>query len=194
MLKGYGEGSFIGGTGPSFGNLQKWQKAREDSLTSKIIEDPKRVTSQSIMHEKTPRNYEIDSDDGCSPPRKKKHKKVKKREKVTVSKSAPHNKWKESNSELSEDGCEQRRGNKHVKRSADLQKGINNAKKDHTKINLIDTRYKEKYLKWFTVSSANGCGRKYKVEIAESIKCTFGFSNQKKHSMQAHNLYIFVRF
>ena len=27
MLKGYGEGSFIGGTGPSFGNLQKWQKA-----------------------------------------------------------------------------------------------------------------------------------------------------------------------
>ena len=138
-----------------------------------MIEDPRCVTSQNIMHEKTPRNYKIDSDDGCSSPRKKK------REKVTVSKSAPRNKWKESNSELSEDECEQRRGNKRVKRSTDLQQAINNAKKDHTKINLIDTGYEGKYLKWFTVSSANGRGRKYKVEIAESIKCTCEFFNQK---------------
>ena len=75
MLKGYGEGSFIGGTGTSFGNLQKRKKAREDSLTSKIIEDPRCVTSHNIMHEKTPRNYKIDSDDGCSSPRKKNTKK-----------------------------------------------------------------------------------------------------------------------
>ena len=85
MLKGYEEGSFIGGTGRSFGNLQQRQKVREDSLTSKIIEDPRCVTSQNIMHEKTPKSYKIDSDDGCSPPKKKKYKKVKKHERVTVS-------------------------------------------------------------------------------------------------------------
>ena len=85
------------------------------------------------MHEKTPRNYKINSDDRYSSPRKKKYKKVKKREKVTVSKSAPRNKWRERNSELSKDECEQRRGNKRVKRSADLQQTINNAKRDYTK-------------------------------------------------------------
>ena len=131
------------------------------------------------MHEKTSKSSEIDSDDGCLPPRKKKYKKVKKTERVTVSKSASRNKWKESNSELSEDECEQRRVNKRVKRSADLQQAINNAKRDHTKINLINTGHEGKYLKWFTVSSANGCGTKYKVEIAESIKCTCEFFNQK---------------
>ena len=179
MLKDYEEGSFIGGTGPSFGNLQQRQKAREDSLTSKIIEDPRCVTSQNIMHEKTPKSFEIDSDDGCSPPRKKKYKKVKKPERVTVSMSASRNKRKESFSELSKDECEQRRGNKRVKRSADLQQAINNAKRDHTKTNLIDNGHEGKYLKWFTVSSANGRGRNYKVEIAESIECTCEFFNQK---------------
>ena len=81
--------------------------------------------------------------------------------------------------EHSEDECEQRRGNKHVKRSADLQQGINNAKRDHTKINLIDTGHAGKYLKWITVSSANGRGRKHKVESAESIKRTCEFFSQK---------------
>ena len=51
---------------------------------------------------------------------KRNRKKVKKPERVTVSKSAPRNNWKESNSDLSEDEYEQRRGNKRVKRSADL--------------------------------------------------------------------------
>ena len=92
MLKVYEEGSFTGETGPSFGNLQQRQKAREDSLTSKIIEDPRCVTSQNIMREKTPKRYEIGSDDGCSPRRKKKYKKLKKPERVTVSKSASRKK------------------------------------------------------------------------------------------------------
>ena len=35
-LKGYEEGSFIGGTGP-FGNLQQQQKAQEDSLSLKSL-------------------------------------------------------------------------------------------------------------------------------------------------------------
>ena len=191
MLKGYEEGSFIGGTGPSFDNLQQRQKAREDSLTSKIIDDPRCVTSQNIMHEKTPKSYKIGSDDGCSPPRKKKYKKVKKPERITVSKSVSRNKWKESNSELSEDECEQRRGNKPVKRSADLQEAINNTKRDQTKINLIDTGHEGKYLKWFTVSSANGRGKKYKVENAESIKCTCEFFKQK-NTPRKHIIYIYL--
>ena len=105
---------------------------------------------------------------------KETQKKVKKPKRVTVSKSGSC-KWRESNSELSEDECEQRCGNKCVKRSADLQQAIENAKCDHTKLNLIDTGHERKYLKWFTVSSANGCRRKYKVEIAESIKCIIVF-------------------
>ena len=75
MLKVYGEGSFIGRTGLSFVNLQKRQKAREKSLTFKVIEDPRCVTSQNIMLEKTPRNYKIDLDNGCLPPWKNNTKK-----------------------------------------------------------------------------------------------------------------------
>ena len=63
MLKGFKDRSFIGGTGPFFGNLRQRQKAKEDSFTSKIIDDLRCVTSDNIMHEKTPKSYEIDSDD-----------------------------------------------------------------------------------------------------------------------------------
>ena len=63
MLKGYSGRSFIGGTGPFFSNLQQRQKTQEDSLTSKIIDDLRCVTSQNIMQEKSRKSYEIDSDD-----------------------------------------------------------------------------------------------------------------------------------
>ena len=77
---------------------------------------------------------------------KKKYKKFKKTEIVTVSKAVSRNKWKESNSGLSEDEREETRGNKRVKGSADLQQAIYNAKRDHTKMNLIDNGYEEKCL------------------------------------------------
>ena len=78
---------------------------------------------------------------------KKKYKKLKKKtEIVTVSKAVSRNKRKESNSELSEDEREQTRGNKRVKGSADLQQAIYNAKRDHTKMNLIDNGYEVKCL------------------------------------------------
>ena len=106
---------------------------------------------------------------------KKKYKKLKKKTEIeTVSR----NKRKESNSELSEDEREQTRGNKRVKGSADLQQAIYNAKRDHTKMNLIDNGYEGKCLNWFTVSSASGRGTKYKLEIAESVKCTCKFLNE----------------
>ena len=53
MLKDYNDRSFIGGTGPFFGNLRQRQKAQEDSLTSKIIDDLRCVTSQNVMQEKS---------------------------------------------------------------------------------------------------------------------------------------------
>ena len=69
------------------------QKAREDSLTSKIIKNPRCVTLQKIML--------------------KKHQKVtKKPERVTDRKSTSRNKWEGSIGGLSEDECEQKRGNK----------------------------------------------------------------------------------
>ena len=77
---------------------------------------------------------------------KKKYKKLKKTETVTVSKAVSRNKWKESNSGLSEDEREDKRGNKRVKGSADMQQAIYNAKRDHTKMNLIDNGYEGKCL------------------------------------------------
>ena len=125
---------------------------------------------------------------------KKKYKKLKKTEIVTVSKAVSRNKWKESKSELSEDEREQTRGNKRVKGSADLQQAIYNAKRDHTKMNLIDNGYEGKYLNWFTVSSASGRGTKYELEIAESVKYSCKFLSQIdtpcKHIIHIY-LYIF---
>ena len=78
MLKGYNNRSFIGGTGPFFGNLRQRQKAQEDSLTSKIIDDLRCVTSQNIMQEKSRKSYEIDSDDEYLSQNKKEIQKIKK--------------------------------------------------------------------------------------------------------------------
>ena len=146
MLKSYNDRSFIGGTDPFFGNLRQLQKAQEDSLTSKIIDDVRCVTSQNIMHEKLPESYEIDSDDETCLKIKKKYEKLKKTETVTVSKAVSRDKWKESNSGLSEDERKETRGNKRVKGSADLKQAIYNAKRDHKKMNLIDNGYEEKCL------------------------------------------------
>ena len=105
---------------------------------------------------------------------KRNTKKLKNPERVTV-REPTSSKQKESNSVLSEFECEQRRDNKRVKRSAELSQVNNNVKSDHAKINLIERNS----LKWFTVSNANCRGRKYKVELAESIKCTCEFFNKK---------------
>ena len=144
---------------------------------------------------KNTKSYEIDSDDEYLSQNKKEIQKIKKKtEIVTVSKVVSHNKRKESNSELSEDEREQTRGNKRVKGSADLQQANYNAKRDHTKMNLIDNGYEGKCLNWFTVSSASGRGTKYKLEIAESVKYTCKFLSQIdtlcKHIIYIH-LYIF---
>ena len=160
-------------------------------MTSKIIDDLRCVTSQNIMHEKTPKSYEIDSDDEYLSQNKKEIQKIKKIEIVTVSKAVSRNKWKESNSELSEDEREQTRGNKRVKGSADLQQAIYNAKRDHTKMNLIDNGYEGKCLNWFTVSSASGRGTKYKLEIAESVKYTCKFLSQIDTPCK-HIIYIYL--
>lgn len=52
----------------------------------------------------------------------------------------PWDKWKENKDELSssEDEEESRTGNKPVRKSTNLQQGINNCKKDSSKINLAD--------------------------------------------------------
>ena len=147
-----------------FGNLQQRQKAQEDSLTSKIIDDLRCVTSENIMQKKNTKKlwdwlwwWILVSK------WKRNTKNYKKTEIVTVSKAVSRNKWKESNSELSEDEREQTRGNNCVKGSADLQQAIYNAKRDHTKMNLIDNGYEGKCLNWFTVSSASGRSINWKL-------------------------------
>ena len=60
MLKGYRDGSFGGGTGPSIQCLDKRKRARNDSILTKILQGNS--------------SYE-NAKNECSPPRKKKKKK-----------------------------------------------------------------------------------------------------------------------
>ena len=60
MLKGYGDGSFGGGTGPSIQCLDKRKRARNDSILTKILQGNS--------------SYE-NAKNECSPPRKKKKRK-----------------------------------------------------------------------------------------------------------------------
>ena len=62
MLKGYRDGSFGGGTGPSIQCLDKRKRARNDSILTKILQGNS--------------SYE-NAKNECSPPRKKKKKKRK---------------------------------------------------------------------------------------------------------------------
>ena len=64
MLKGYGDGSFGGGTGSSIQCLDKRERARNDFILTKIMQ-----ASSS---------YE-NAENACSPPRKKNKRKERKR-------------------------------------------------------------------------------------------------------------------
>ena len=59
MLKGYGEGSFRGGTGPSIQPLDKRERARNDSILTKIMQ---------------PSSSYVNAENEFSPHRKKKNK------------------------------------------------------------------------------------------------------------------------
>ena len=60
MLKGYGDGSFGGGTGPSIQWLDKCKRAQNGSILTKIMQ------SNSSY---------VNAENECSPPRKTKQKK-----------------------------------------------------------------------------------------------------------------------
>ena len=62
MLKGYGEGSFRGGTGPSIQPLDKRERARNDSILTKIMQ---------------PSSSYVNAENEFSPHRKKKTKEKK---------------------------------------------------------------------------------------------------------------------
>ena len=81
MFKGYGDGSFGGGTGPSIQCLDKRKRARNDSILTKIMQ-----ASSS---------YE-NAENECSPPRKKKQKK---RKETHKEKETHVNKWQLSDSD-----------------------------------------------------------------------------------------------
>ena len=64
MLKGYGDGSFKDGTGPSIQCLDKRKRARNDSVLTKIMQ-------ASFSYE--------NAENECYPPRKKNNRKERKR-------------------------------------------------------------------------------------------------------------------
>ena len=82
MLKGYGEGSFRGETGPSIQPLDKRERARNDSILTKIMQ---------------PSSSYVNAENEFSPHRKKKQKKRKQTQKE---KEIHVNKWQLSGSDL----------------------------------------------------------------------------------------------
>ena len=129
MLQGYADGSFCGGTGPSFNTLQSRRKAREASTCSMI--------------------FEGESD--CSPPRKRKKftkKKWTKENRVKSNKKVSTNKWQIPDGSDQSERCDSneetlnlstvRLGNKRRRRSADFLTSLKYVKNDKEKMALLD--------------------------------------------------------
>ena len=98
MLKGYGDGSFEGRTGPSIQCLDKRKRASNDSILKKIMQ-----SSSSYMN----------AENECSPPQKKQ----KKRRGAHKKKKIHANKWQlsDSDSTINDPEDSRRPGNKRIK-------------------------------------------------------------------------------
>ena len=134
-MKGYGEGNFGGGTGPSFSNLVTRKEARKNTVSAMVTDIPGDNDDLSII--------EFDEGDGSSPPRKGKRKSLKK----AVNKKAKKikiNKWQDSNDEATspdeeeeiDDELNKRFGNERAKRSSAFMAALHNAKEQKNKIGL----------------------------------------------------------
>ena len=170
MLKGYGDGSFGGGAGPSIQCLDKRKRARNDSILTKILQ-----ASSSCENAENER----------SPPRKKKRKETHKEKEIHV------NKWQlpASDSTLNDPEDSGRPGNKRVRRSSDFLVALKNAKS--STMNLIELGQVTDTSRWFELSSSSSRGRTYRVEIKETVNCTCEFFNQKNAPCK-HILYVYL--
>ena len=173
MLKGYGDGSFGGGTGPSVQCLDKRKRARNDFILTKIMQ-----SSSSY----------VNAENECSPPRKKKQKK---RKGTNKEKEIHVNKWQLSDSDSTINDSEDTRqpGNKRVKRSSAFLVDLKNA--ISSTMNLIDLGQVTNTSRWFELSISSSRGRTYRVEIKEAVNCTCEFFNQKNTPCK-HILYVFL--
>ena len=179
MLQGYADGSFGGRTGPSFQDLERRQKARNDTVLSKLIQPTSSKLKISIIEDET----------SCSPPR---NKKFKKKKSSTTTKKVKHNKWKDSDTDVESDSnmpdimelCS------NVKRSNEFQVALENAKAAKNLI-LLDLGEVSETSKWFEISSASSRRRSYKVEIKEAVSCTCEFFSQKNTPCK-HLLHVYL--
>ena len=113
----------------------------------------------------------INSDGGCSPPRKKR---IQNKEKQKKQKNTSKQIERSDNETLqSEEEDKRRIGNKRVRRSADFQQAI--------KISLADSGDNDNFSKWFIATSSSGRGSTYQAEITETIKCCCEFFDKKRH-------------
>ena len=183
MLVGYADGSFRGGTGPSFNTLQIRRKARETSTYSMI--------------------FEGESD--CSPPRKRKKftkNKCTKENRVTSNKKVSTNKWQISDGSDQSERCDSneetpnlstiRLGNKRGRRSADFLTSLKNVKNDKDKMTFLDFGESNKFSCRYDVLSSTGKrGKSYRMHLKQDISCFCEVFAQKNTPCK-HLLYVYL--
>ena len=73
ILKGYGNGEFGVGTGTNFKELEARKLARNERVSSQIIANNDNAINIDFSQQQQQQKHDnIDSDDGCSPPQKRK--------------------------------------------------------------------------------------------------------------------------
>ena len=72
ILKPHGDGGFGGGTGPNFKELEAQKLARKERVSSQITASNDDAINIYFSQQQQQKHYDIDSDDGWSPPQKRK--------------------------------------------------------------------------------------------------------------------------
>ena len=73
MPKAYRDVGFRGGSGPNFKELEARMLARKERVLSQIIANNDNDVNVIFSQKQRQKHHDIDSDNGCSPPRKQKN-------------------------------------------------------------------------------------------------------------------------
>ena len=191
MLKGYEEGNFGGGTGPSYMQINSRKDARNIKASFTVIEE-----------DSSPIHYN-DENDGFSPPRKRRSQSKSKTKKIT--KNVSSSKCDDSPNEASFDDLsqeessenvtsdeEKRLGNERPKRSSTFMIAMKNMKEFAQKTSIISMGEQDKCHKWFHVSSGRNNAISYTVDIRRELRCSCEYFVQKNTPCK-HILYIMMK-
>ena len=187
MVKCYGSGSFPGGTGPSFLNLQKRASNRQSHTAASIAA----LRSSSSELENDGENYESEdasevrheklltksNGGGYSPTTNLRKRKGHPKQKKKGRKKIKHiSAWQSSDTEVSENDDNINTTSRRVQRrpfaSESFLKALAKAKEDENKIQKVGYHKKNKYCHVYNVMSAASKSIMYTVEIGLKQNCT----------------------